>query len=276
METSSTIKPFQCPLHPNDTIQRVSLAPNANFPLFCIECILNPQVQSLQLPMITLKSFLDKVSEHYTTHGTPQPFESTMPDDLPSVLNIQQEAIAEFSQYIENQKAQVIHTANQIFEIIKQSLDKSRDELLHNLDLQLILFKANFKYYETKINNFYNKTQSSLSQQNIIDKINSFEEITQFISFFQQVKDDMSEAQNQRRQSDSHINNRLRELSNDLKRQADLLSKEGPLGLVKDQEEVLNEVKTKILFLSKTLLIKSTVLKISLNSFPFSNKSKMT
>jgi len=243
-EASSQLRSFKCPFHPNDVIQRVSLSPKEPFPLFCIECLLKPQIQSLQLSMTNLDSFLDEACQHYRKASeTAKLLDSVFPSDLSSVLKVQKDSIAEFTQHIESQKAQVIESAAQTLEIIKNHIVQKRDELLQNLDLQLILLKTNLKYYENKINTFYGNQEAATSQDHLVQKINSFEGTEQFAAFLQQFKDDIQGNQNNERRS--QINKKLKEMSDDISKQAGAFSRNS--FLIKDQNEILNRVTAQIL-----------------------------
>jgi len=83
----------------------VSLSPTAPQTLFCLECLLEINDDSIKPSIIKFNQFFDKIREKYQNEATPRKLTGTPPPQFFSLLGKKDEVMAKLTDHIEGQKS---------------------------------------------------------------------------------------------------------------------------------------------------------------------------
>ena len=191
----NTLKPFPCRIHPEETIQRLSLDESAANPLLCIECIMNIQDKEERAKLIQLKDYVEKVTSHYIGMKDLSSASDQPSTELTEFLGKENEAVANVTAAIESEKERVNNAFTQIIEIVTKQLESKRVQLLKALDDQILTLSFNYKTYKNKIDKFFKgvNENSHTNPDELYKIINSFKETAEFETFMKSINTDMAE-----------------------------------------------------------------------------------
>ena len=197
MDVQSIIKTFECKHHPNEQIQRVCSEVDCENTLCCIECILSTHGANHKSSLLSIKNFIDEISKYYETLRRIKSYEDAPPQEFTDFLASENEIVEKLSHHIEKEKSIVNDSITQLLESFTILCHKKKEESFRNLDCQLANLKANYKYYKTKLNKFYNKNDEddlNPSKDEIIAKVNKASSLEEFEFIIKNIKDDVAES----------------------------------------------------------------------------------
>ena len=155
MDTINTVSKFNCPIHPSNSIQRISLDPSSTSSLYYIECVISGVAPQDKHSLVTLPTLIDKAYAYYSEYSTSKSVASSAPSDLGDFLSTEKEVIDGFAAHVELEKTKVTEDVDRVLGAITDLLMKRRDQLHRALDKELYDLKTNYAYYKTKIAKFY-------------------------------------------------------------------------------------------------------------------------
>jgi len=117
---------ISCPLHPSETIQRVSLDKNINHHVYCLECILQQKSQSEEASQ-TLKpisELIETAASLYAKKRENVNFGDQAPSEMAEILIGQAEKLETLTQHIEEEKKR----ASEVFDSLTEELLKIQSQ----------------------------------------------------------------------------------------------------------------------------------------------------
>mmetsp|Transcript_24780 Transcript_24780/g.21985 ORF Transcript_24780/g.21985 Transcript_24780/m.21985 type:complete len:385 (+) Transcript_24780:92-1246(+) len=215
------VKSFNCKLHPSETIQRVQVDACDESPLKCIECILSEHNASQKGKYVTLKDFINQADKFYSDLREFSVFEGGTPGEFVEFLTNEDEVVQKLQEHVNQEKLKVEQGFNDLIKTFGKLCKARKDEVYESLDKQLINVKANFAYYKSKLDRYFNPDATEdfiMNKSKIIDKINNSEVIEDLDLIIKNIKDDMQENEKLAEATDKkqEIKNALSEAAKEL------------------------------------------------------------
>lgn len=195
MESKLSVKEFPCRIHPEESIQRVSLEEGLPNPLLCIECIMNNDDKEQRAKLLQFKDYVEKVVTHYNNVKELTSSNEEIPTNLTDFLGKEAEATANLSACVEAEKKKVNAAFNQITESFTKLIEQKRVQLLKQLDDQVLTLAFNYKTYRNKLDKFY-KGVNDIAEMDLpkfVEKINAHDSTSSLENFLKSINNDMAE-----------------------------------------------------------------------------------
>ena len=126
MFRQNQIKEFFCSIHPDETIQGVSVQPNAENYLYCKECPTNPNPGYKD--SISFQKFLDFAANFYLSLKNRAKTEDSTLQSLLQLLSVKEESLAKFAKHIEEEKQKVNEAFSTIFQEFTLLFNAKKEE----------------------------------------------------------------------------------------------------------------------------------------------------
>ena len=268
--TKSITKEFECRKHLGEKIQRVSAIDASNV-LYCIDCVLAIENKETKEAVIPIKDFIQRTVAYFekiqlqgkTLKGDP-------PKELLAALDGEDEIISKLSSHIEAEKFKVEICFGEILQAFTNLCNKTKQEILVNLDNQLLNLRYNYRYYKGRINKYYGKqTEDEISEltteRGIYSSINKCESSADLEYLVRQINDEI----NENKVLDSlgnrveGMSNVLKELKTSLKIQGELLPRTPFLDPMQSQETIEKLQKAVTEFLEDASAFENQIFKFS-------------
>jgi len=132
----NTIKPFYCPLHPSEEIQRVCLDLDSESSLQCTECILQSKGKMTRDKFCPIAEFVDFAVQQYKTgEGNPF-FKESPPSGLVNFLAYEEAKTKALAKHIEREKQRVQQSFNSLLEEFTLLCHNKKEEIFNDLNMQ--------------------------------------------------------------------------------------------------------------------------------------------
>jgi len=219
------IKPFHCPLHPSEKIQRVCLDPYTETSLKCIECILQTKGKVDRDKFCPISEFVNFAAQQYETGEGDPSFREPPPRDLVSFLACEEVKTKALDKHIEREKQKVQQSFNSILKEFTVLCHNKKEEILSKLDMQLLILKNNYARYRSKIDKYYHNNkeeEEAYDKDSLIKKINICKDTRQLEILVKNIKDDIlqsNESDNYLSKADE-IKESLKDFAQELNRQS--------------------------------------------------------
>lgn len=197
MDAKSIIKTFNCKYHPNEQIQRVCSEIDCENTLCCIECILSNHPREHKESLTNISEFIEKTSKYYENLRRIKSNEDAPPLQFTDFLSKEDENLEKLSVHSEKQKAIVEQAITELLNEFTLVCHKTKEDLFRQLDAQAENLKSNYKYYKSKLNKFYSKSDEdnlNPSKEEIISKLGRAQRLEHFEFIIKNIKDDMAES----------------------------------------------------------------------------------
>jgi hypothetical protein len=220
------MKTFECKHHPKEQIQRVCSELDCDNTLCCIECILSTHGAQHKESLTSISDFVEKVAKHYESLRRIKSNEDAPPLEFTDFLSKEDENLAKLSGHVEKEKAVVETTINELLSTFTQLCFKTKEDMFRQLDAQVSNLRANYKYYQNKLNKFYSKSDEdnlNPTKEEIVSKMNRAQKLEEFEFIIKNIKDDISESkivEGTMDQKVQAIKSSIREMADVLKQQA--------------------------------------------------------
>jgi len=187
----NSIKPFYCPLHPSEEIQRVCTDPYSETSLQCIECILHTQGKLSRDKFCPIAEFVNFAAQQYKTGEGSLSFREPPPGGLVDFLAYEETKTKALAKHIEREKQRVQHSFNSLLEEFTMLCHHKKEEILSKLDMQLILLKNNYAFYKSKIDKYYHNKNQDFDKDSLIEKINQCQNTLEMEILVKNIKEDI-------------------------------------------------------------------------------------
>ena len=238
-----------CPVHPSEPIQRVNMEFGASQDFFCIDCLLNLDSGVDKSQIKTINDFLEIASNYYVSQRQGATRDEEIPGEYQEILVRQSESIEEFSQHIEKEKKRIQDEFDKILESVTKTLVEKRDQLCHELDRQLLIYRHNFAFFEKQLKKAYPQDEDDAllypSKDELLQKYAKINNHIQLMVFVKNIREDLNESKLLPNETEEKDPNKLRKeyikkLAEDIKE----TNKKYPTYSLKDISSV-NETVTK-------------------------------
>ena len=227
MQLSQTIKPFSCPFHPSEEIQRVCLDPGSESSLQCIECILHAQTKLSRDKFCPIADFVNYTADQYKTLGGTRSFREPPPSSLVDFLAYEDAKTKALAEHIEREKQRVQENFNSFLKELTLLCHSKKEEICSKLDIQLVLLKNNYTFYKSKIDKHYTNDHQEFDKDSLIKKINECQGAQQLEILVKTLKEDLIfQSNNESYDHQSQAEKRkaeLKEFANELNRQSNTI-----------------------------------------------------
>lgn len=169
-----SIRSFDCPVHVGEPILRVSKNHLAKKKAYCVECIMETETK-YRNDLIHLDSLIDDLYDYLTSIEEAK-MNSEPPKDVIDIVHEEQTILSKFSHHIYLQKIKVSTEIKRMQDQIIKSFEKTKDNILSNLDLQFEVFKKNCEDFKDKLRRYFyfdSDPKKVVTRQNLLEEINS-------------------------------------------------------------------------------------------------------
>ncbi len=195
-ETKNEFKIFRCKIHPQERIQRVTMDTFSNSHLACFECLMNkdPKKKRAKDSFLSFKNFVDHAAKLYELVKHFSTLETTVPTELTECLKDKELTIAKLEEYVEQERQKVGQQFDAIAEEFSTLVENKRIEVFKKLDDQVNNLKANYAYYQSKLDQYFGKdTTEYPTREQLSEKINKSGNYEDLENCIRSIKDDMQE-----------------------------------------------------------------------------------
>jgi len=245
-DTKNQFKVFRCKLHPLEKVQRVSMDSFSSSHLACFECLMNkdPKKKRSKDSYLSFKNFVEQAAKLYDLVKNFSTLETTVPAELTECLQDRQGTLSRLEEYVEQEKEKVAKQFDAIADEFCELVENKKQEVFKKLDDQINNLKANFGYYQSKLDQYFGKdTNEYPTKEQLIEKINKSGNYEELENTVRTIKDDMQEISMYGKDPET----RAKEVRAALKEFSDLIvqnSKNFPLTVCSNEERVKELKKT--------------------------------
>jgi len=262
----NSIKPFKCPFHPSENIERVCIDQDTERSLQCIECVLEMKSKTSKDQFYPLADFITYAAKQYETLDHTLSFSGGAPSNLVDFLAYEEAKTKALEKHIDREKQRVEESFNSILQEFTLLCHGKKEEMMTKLDNQLVLLKRNYQGYRAKIDKYFNNEEDQQNdKESLIGRINKCFDASDFEILVRNIKEDILRAsfsEDDRSIADD-IQTNLKNFAQELKRQSnaiprlsfnDLASINKSLEEVKKFMEELSEINDPIVDIHENVL----------------------
>jgi len=225
---NNSIKPFKCPFHPSERIERVCIDQDIERSLQCIECVLEMKTKTSKDQFYPLADFITYAAKQYETLEHTLSFAGAPPSNLVDFLAYEEKKTKVLEKHIDREKQRVEESFNSILQEFTLLCHNKKEEMLTKLDNQLVLSKRNYQGYRAKIDKYFNNEEDQQNDmESLIERINKCYDASDFEILVRNIKEDIVKS-NSSEDSQSiadDIQANLMNFAQELKRQSNALPK---------------------------------------------------
>lgn len=191
---------ISCPLHPEETVERVCIDSSTDKEILCVECLLGiDDPTALSQSLVRIGEFVDIAAKFYESSKKAIAEPSEAPQEFVDLVEKQSENIEKIAKHIESQKKRIEERFNTLIEEFTKLCKQKKDEYITTLDKQLQNFRYNYIFFEKQLRKLYPKEaqeDASLypSKEAIIAKLEKLTNSTQLLALVKNIKQDLNEA----------------------------------------------------------------------------------
>ena len=239
MQSSSQLKPFSCPFHPSEEIQRVCFDLDSEHSLQCIECILQTKHNLPKDKFCPLADFVNYAAEQYKTVERTRSCHKALPKNLVDFLAYEEIKMEALVEHIEREKQKIQENFNSLLQEFTLLCHKKKEEISTKLDLQLIFLKNNYAIYKNKIDKYENNNSQKLDINSLLDKVNQCKDTQEMEMFVKNLKEDIILPSAYDPQS--HLED-LKDFSQELKKQSNKVPRaDFPQSLIEEVKKLFQD-----------------------------------
>jgi len=191
---------ISCPLHPSETIQRVSLDKNANHHIYCLECILQQKSQpgEASQTFTPISELIDTAAGLYAKKRENVNFGDQIPYEMADFLSGQAEKLETLTQHIEEEKKRVSEIFDSLSQEILEIIDEMKTEALYKLDQQIFNLRFWFISFDKQLKKTYPTPEDIPilypTKEALMSKLAKITNATQLTALVKGIKEDLNEA----------------------------------------------------------------------------------
>jgi len=191
------LKPVVCKFHAPEKVQRIDSDSLEKNPLKCVECLLSRDSQN-KIPKENLSSFhsfIDQIAKLYDFVKNFSTLDEDLPTEFTECLKDEDSSLTALQKHVETEKEKVEVAFSMITEEFTTICKKKKQELLDKLDEQFENLRANFKYYQDKLDKYFGKSEDTSypTKETIYQRLNACKSYDDVDSYVKTLKDDMLE-----------------------------------------------------------------------------------
>lgn len=195
--SNPSLKTFACKLHPSEKIHRIDSDGLSRNSLVCVECVLSKDTKT-KFPKENLSSlhqFVEQVTKLYDFVKNFSTLEDTLPPEFTECLKGEEKSLDALQKHVETEKEKVDVAFTMISDEFLSICKAKKLELFKSLDDQYENLRANFKYYQEKLDKYFGKSEDSSypSKEAIYQRVNECKTYDDLDNVIRTLKDDMME-----------------------------------------------------------------------------------
>jgi len=187
----ASLKEIECPLHPSEHIQRVSIEHGAIKDLYCIECLLSLDSEIDRTKLKPIKEFIELAASHYEQNRRRVSKSEEIAGEFLEILAHQNEGLELLTAQIEDEKKRAFAYFDKLLKEITKLITARRDECIQTLDKQLFHYRHNYAYFEKQLKKAYpqeNDLSLYPSKEELFEKLGKISNHIQLMAFVKSIR----------------------------------------------------------------------------------------
>jgi hypothetical protein len=185
-------KSYSCSTHAHHQLGQVCTINGCANPLLCTDCVQNTHNDAHQQYLYTIDQFVDKISEHYERARKHETSSESLGkyQDLQLESQRENDVLNKLKTHIVAEKENVDTLVQKIQNRFNEILNYIRADAHSLLDNQMLMLKANYTYFQTKLNNL----SIDKNGDTVRNVLNNASNLREYEALIKNLKNDLEEA----------------------------------------------------------------------------------
>ena len=162
MESKFAYPVIPCPLHEDQTIQKINSNADAKQMLYCIECVIDASSQNaLPSSLVTLDKFVSTASIYFSMQSQdlkPNP-EVKIPTKFTDILSAKGENLSRLQECTKKEKTAIEELFNHLIAVLAEKVNQKKKEYMQMIEDQMINACRNYELFEKQLKMAYPKAE---------------------------------------------------------------------------------------------------------------------